>query len=208
MSEEGRHRPHHLRRRRDAALREWQALQEHRPVALCHDPRIEHENHPGVVVAPHEPSEPLPHPNHGIRQGQLVERVPAPLFYGRHARTEDRLGRHAEREAAEDDHLECFTGSIDPLPERVGGEQNAGALRPKRVEKPRAVVVPFLVIGATDSRQFAPLTDAIVRFMPVMMTAEDLTRIHGVDERISLENYGRMIAYYTNVIRRAAGSRK
>ena len=74
--------------------------------------------------------------------------------------------------------------------------------------EPRAVVVPFLVIGATDSRQFAPLTDAIVRFMPVMMTAEDLTRIHGVDERISLENYGRMIAYYTNVIRRAAGSRK
>jgi carboxypeptidase PM20D1 len=67
--------------------------------------------------------------------------------------------------------------------------------------EPRAVIVPFLVIGATDSRQFARLTDAIVRFMPVMMTAEDLTRIHGVDERISLENYGRMIAYYSNVIR-------
>ena len=74
--------------------------------------------------------------------------------------------------------------------------------------EPRAVVVPFLVIGATDSRQFTHLTDAIVRFMPVMLTPQDLTRIHGVDERISLENYGRMIAWYTNVIRVAAGSRE
>ena len=74
--------------------------------------------------------------------------------------------------------------------------------------EPRAVVAPFLVIGATDSRQFAHLADAIVRFMPVVMTAQDLPRIHGADERISLENYGRMITWYSNVIRVAAGSRE
>ena len=73
--------------------------------------------------------------------------------------------------------------------------------------EPRAVIAPFLVIGATDSRQFAHLTDAIVRFMPVTMTPQDLARIHGVDERISLQDYGRMIAYYMNVIRVAAGSK-
>ena len=72
--------------------------------------------------------------------------------------------------------------------------------------EPRALVTPFLVIGATDSRHFARLTDAIVRFMPVMMTAQDLARIHGVDERISLEEYGRMIAYDRNVICMVAGS--
>jgi len=71
--------------------------------------------------------------------------------------------------------------------------------------EPRAVVAPFLVIGATDSRHFARLTDAIVRFMPIMMTAQDLARIHGVDERISLEEYGRIITYNRNVIRLAAG---
>jgi carboxypeptidase PM20D1 len=76
-----------------------------------------------------------------------------------------------------------------------------------RLVEPRAVIVPFLVIGTTDSRLFARLTEAIVRFMPVTMTAQDLARIHGVDERISLENYGRMIAYYRNIIRVAAGRR-
>ena len=74
--------------------------------------------------------------------------------------------------------------------------------------EPRAVIAPFLVIGATDSRQFAHLTDAIVRFMPVAMTTQDLAGIHGVDERISVHDYGRMIAYYRNVIRVAAGSKE
>lgn len=68
-----------------------------------------------------------------------------------------------------------------------------------------AVIAPILVVATTDSRKFVPITDAIVRFMPVTMTSEDLDGIHGVDERISLENYGRMIAWYSNVIRVAAG---
>ncbi len=68
-----------------------------------------------------------------------------------------------------------------------------------------AVISPFLVVGATDSRHLAPIADSIVRFMPVTITSEDLAGIHGVDERISLENYGRMIAYYQNLMREAAG---
>ncbi|HTO24021.1 MAG TPA: M20/M25/M40 family metallo-hydrolase [Spirochaetia bacterium] len=74
----------------------------------------------------------------------------------------------------------------------------------RRVED--AVIAPFLVVATTDSRQFVPIADSIVRFMPVTMTSGDLDGIHGVDERISLENYGRMIAYYTSVIREAARS--
>lgn len=74
-----------------------------------------------------------------------------------------------------------------------------------RLVQPDAVIAPFLVLGATDSRKFAARSEAIVRFMPVTLTSEDLARIHGVDERISLENYGRMIAFYQNLIRAAAG---
>ena len=74
--------------------------------------------------------------------------------------------------------------------------------------EPRAVVAPFLVVGATDSRRFAPLSDAIVRFMPTVLTAQDVARLHGVDERISMENYGRMIAFYRNIIRIAAGRKE
>jgi len=74
-----------------------------------------------------------------------------------------------------------------------------------REAEPRAVIAPFLVLMYTDSRQFAPITEAIVRFMPVVLTPEDLARIHGIDERISTENYGRMIAFYARVMRDTAG---
>jgi carboxypeptidase PM20D1 len=67
---------------------------------------------------------------------------------------------------------------------------------------PEAVIAPFLVVMYTDSRRFAGIADAIVRLHPVVLTQEDIARIHGVDERISLENYGRMIAFYRNVIQK------
>jgi carboxypeptidase PM20D1 len=73
---------------------------------------------------------------------------------------------------------------------------------------PRAIVAPFLVNMATDSRHFRSVTESIVRLIPVVLAPEDLARIHGVDERISLENYGRIITFYTSIIRIAAGRKE
>ena len=57
----------------------------------------------------------------------------------------------------------------------------------------------------TDSRHFATISDSIVRLMPTLLTTADVARIHGVDERISFENYGGMIQYYTRVMREGEG---
>jgi carboxypeptidase PM20D1 len=73
--------------------------------------------------------------------------------------------------------------------------------------QPDAVIAPFLVIMCTDSRHFASLSDSIVRLMPTLLTTADVARIHGVDERISFENYGGMIQYYTRVMREGGGGR-
>jgi len=75
-----------------------------------------------------------------------------------------------------------------------------------RETAPTSVIAPFLVLMYTDSRQFASISDSIVRLMPVLLTVADIARIHGVDERISLENYGGMIQYYAHVMRHGAGS--
>jgi carboxypeptidase PM20D1 len=74
--------------------------------------------------------------------------------------------------------------------------------------EPRAVMAPFLVLMYTDSRNFASISDSIVRLMPVVLTPTDVARIHGVDERISMENYGRMIQIYTHLMRAASGREK
>lgn len=52
---------------------------------------------------------------------------------------------------------------------------------------PDAVLVPFMLTGATDARFLRPKGAAVYGFSP-MLPGEDLTRIHGIDERISLDS--------------------
>jgi len=57
-------------------------------------------------------------------------------------------------------------------------------------------VAPFLVIGGTDSRHYREVTQDTYRFLPVLLDGDDLNRIHGSDERISLNNFRTMISFY------------
>jgi carboxypeptidase PM20D1 len=66
---------------------------------------------------------------------------------------------------------------------------------------PEAVVAPYLVLGATDARHYAAIANDIYRFLPLRMTSEDLTRFHGVNERISLEDYVKLIQFYGHFLR-------
>jgi len=66
---------------------------------------------------------------------------------------------------------------------------------------PKTIVAPGLLVTATDSRHYAGLTKHIFRFLPITLTSEDTRRYHGVDERISLEDYERCIRFYTQLIR-------
>lgn len=70
---------------------------------------------------------------------------------------------------------------------------------------PEAVVAPSLVLGATDSRHFASIADNVFRFKPVRLKREDLKRFHGIDERISVENYAESVRFYMRYLRDAAG---
>jgi carboxypeptidase PM20D1 len=65
---------------------------------------------------------------------------------------------------------------------------------------PDAVVAPSLVIGRTDARYYASVSDQIYRFTPVVLNRSDLQRIHGLNERISQDNYRRMIRFYRLLI--------
>lgn len=71
---------------------------------------------------------------------------------------------------------------------------------------PDALVAPALLVAATDSRHFAPLTQNIFRFLPITLGAEDTGRYHGIDERISLEDYERCIRFYAQLIRNSQAS--
>jgi carboxypeptidase PM20D1 len=70
---------------------------------------------------------------------------------------------------------------------------------------PEAVVAPFVFLGATDSKHYAHLTSDIYRFSPLILEDMDVVRIHGTNERVSVENLGRMVQFYLQVMRDTAG---
>jgi carboxypeptidase PM20D1 len=66
---------------------------------------------------------------------------------------------------------------------------------------PNAVVVPALVVGATDSRHYALSAENVYRFVPIKLRAEDLKRVHGADERAGIEDLGTAVRAYEQVLR-------
>lgn len=71
---------------------------------------------------------------------------------------------------------------------------------------PGTRVAPYLLLAATDSRHFHALTDDVYRFLPVVYTAADLDRLHGTDERISIEDYHQVVRFFHRLIQNTAGS--
>jgi carboxypeptidase PM20D1 len=66
---------------------------------------------------------------------------------------------------------------------------------------PEVMVNPMLALGATDSRHYAVVSTNIYKFIPVLLTREDLTRIHGLNERISIEDFRKAIGFYYQLIK-------
>jgi len=62
---------------------------------------------------------------------------------------------------------------------------------------PGVPALSFLMMATTDSRHYKDLTRSIFRFGPVLLTPEELSRIHGHDERISPENLEHCLEFYT-----------
>lgn len=68
---------------------------------------------------------------------------------------------------------------------------------------PEAVVVPGLTLGGTDARNYIEVAEDCYRLQPMILNQDDLSRIHGTDERLSVENYLRGVQIYAQVIRNA-----
>ncbi len=66
---------------------------------------------------------------------------------------------------------------------------------------PDAVPAPFLTLNGTDSRYFADIVEAQYRFIPIRVTPHDLERIHGVDERVAVEDYRDAVQFFIELIR-------
>jgi carboxypeptidase PM20D1 len=66
---------------------------------------------------------------------------------------------------------------------------------------PDALVAPYLVLGATDTKHYMGVTDSGFRFLPAPMKSEDLKRLHGINERIGTADYANQVRFYIQLVR-------
>ncbi len=102
--------------------------------------------------------------------------------------------------------IKPFPGNFDP-PAATGTASPSYQMLNRTIREifPDVIVAPGLMVGATDSRHYAGVTDKIFRFSPVRANGEDLKRFHGTNERLSVEGYADMIRFYRRLLENAAG---
>lgn len=65
---------------------------------------------------------------------------------------------------------------------------------------PDALAVPYLMPGSGGARKYEGLGDAIYRFSPFRLTAQEQAGIHNINERISLENLETGIRFFQQML--------
>jgi acetylornithine deacetylase/succinyl-diaminopimelate desuccinylase-like protein len=67
---------------------------------------------------------------------------------------------------------------------------------------PEGIVAPLLMLGSSDSRFFRERGIPSYGFMPVIIPLTDIGLIHGIDERISIDNLIRGSEVMTDLVLR------
>jgi carboxypeptidase PM20D1 len=66
---------------------------------------------------------------------------------------------------------------------------------------PGVIVTPYIQLGASDSRHFTGICDAVYRFTPFEMSLAERGTLHAVNERIRVATWLRGIDFYAALIR-------
>lgn len=67
---------------------------------------------------------------------------------------------------------------------------------------PEAVVTPYLVVGATDSRFFSEICDAVYRFSPLTLSAAERATMHAKNERVRVNKWLRGVEFFKTLIKK------
>jgi carboxypeptidase PM20D1 len=94
-----------------------------------------------------------------------------------------------------------FSSDPSPVsdPEGPGFRLVATAAR-QATRAPGLVVAPYLVVGGTDSRYYARRAESVLRFLPVLVRPEDLSRVHGTNERVSAADVASAVRFFHALI--------
>lgn len=100
-----------------------------------------------------------------------------------------------------------FVEASAPSPLSPADGPQFGALRAALAEShPEAIATPYLMMQASDARLFHRRWPHVYRFAPLRMPAELRATIHGIDERVAIEELGRGARFHEALIRATLGA--
>lgn len=119
------------------------------------------------------------------------------------------------------DHVRKVVGAVVPAGQfdvqTLAGAKNASRVAPAgswqyqalartvREVFPDVLVAPGLMVAATDSVHYESISEHIFKFSPIRAGAEDLSRFHGTNERLSVAGYADAIRFYHRLIQQLSG---
>jgi Acetylornithine deacetylase/Succinyl-diaminopimelate desuccinylase and related deacylases len=110
---------------------------------------------------------------------------------------------HIEKTVGDKIKVELAGFAVDPSPvSGIDSDAFKNLETTIRSVFPDVVVVPGLIGGGTDARYFYDVSDDVYRFYPIRISPESFSRFHGIDEKISKENYREMVEFSYQMIKR------
>ena len=103
-----------------------------------------------------------------------------------------------------DERIKIKIGNFSPQPSKISSTTSFGyKIINKTISEiyPEVLVSPYLVIGATDSRHLYKVSDNIYRFSAIKINKENIKSMHGLNERIPLNEFENIIRFYYQLIR-------
>ncbi|MEO7965009.1 MAG: M20/M25/M40 family metallo-hydrolase, partial [Gemmatimonadaceae bacterium] len=101
-------------------------------------------------------------------------------------------------------HVRASGDDADPSP--IDSPLYRAIADEARALEPGLVTVPYLSTGATDSATLRRAGIACYGLLPFPLTQEDEDRMHGHDERVSVESLGFGVRLVARVVARVAGA--
>ncbi|MAE96371.1 MAG: hypothetical protein CL910_17105 [Deltaproteobacteria bacterium] len=143
----------------------------------------------------------------GVKENVVPKRATATVnFRILPGETPDDVLAHV-RKVIDDPEIEISsdTWSSAPRPGRVDAPGYAVLSEAIRSVHPDAVVVPGMLLGATDTRHFADIAADSYRFIGARISRDQITGIHGTDERIAIDALAEAVEIHRDILRRAGG---
>lgn len=103
-----------------------------------------------------------------------------------------------------DKRITIETGAFVSEPSKVSSTSSFGyKILHKTISEiyPTALVAPYLVVGATDSRHFNAISNNIYRFSAIKINKENIKSFHGLNERLPISDFEDSIRFYHQLIK-------